>query len=158
MFSQILVPLDGSRLAEKALPYAKTLAQTFAAKLLVIRVLPPFITVPDRQLNMDPNFNLLQELEAEARSYLHQIQTQWQTEGVQIQTEYIEGGPVAEMILEQAYDRGVDLIVMSTHGYSGSNLWTYGSVASKVLQQAPCPIFLVRTGNKRDRTEPELMS
>jgi nucleotide-binding universal stress UspA family protein len=56
-------------------------------------------------------------------------------------------GFVPEAILKAAETEAVDLIVMSTHGRSGLSRWVYGSVAAKVLQAAPCPIFLVRAKN-----------
>lgn len=141
MLKRILVPLDGSTLAEKALPYAQALAQKFESELLLVQVLPPLVISPK---NNQTTVTTLKALEGEAREYLAAIQARLQATGVLVTTEYLEGGPVAEMILELARDRTVDLIVMNTHGYSGNELWIYGSVANKVLQQAPCPVFLVR--------------
>ena len=143
-FKCILLPLDGSKLAEKALPYAKALAQKFEAKLILVRVLPPVVVIPGQDEKISYRSELLQKLEAEARAYLSNIQDGLGELGLEAQTELLEGGPVAEMILELACDQVVDLIVMSTHGNSGSNRWVYGSVANKVLQGASCPVFLVR--------------
>ncbi len=145
MFRRILVPLDGSELAEKALPYAKTLAQKYEAELLLLRILPPLIPAPDPLKTTSQASEILQMFEDQARQYVGQWQTKLEDEQIQTQVEVLEGNPVAEMILEQSCDRNVDLIVMSTHGRSGNNRWAYGSVAQKVLQGAACPIFLVRT-------------
>lgn len=144
MLERILVPLDGSRLAEKALPYAQNLAQKFQSELLLVQVLPPLVISPKNNHSVENRITLLQTLERDARQYLAGVQARLQEVGIATTAEYLEGGPVAEMILELARDRAVDLIVMNTHGYSGNDLWVYGSVANKVLQQAPCPIFLVR--------------
>ena len=141
MLERILVPLDGSTLAEKALPYAQALAQKFESELLLVQVLPPLVISPK---NNQTAVTTLKTWEGEAREYLAATQARLQAAGVMVTTEYLEGGPVAEMILELARDRTVNLIVMNTHGYSGNELWIYGSVANKVLQQAPCPVFLVR--------------
>ena len=144
MLKKILVPLDGSELAEKALPYAQALAQKFEAQLILVRILPPLIVTP----NQDEQASLLAGIyrlgEVEADSYLTNIGIRLQKLNLNIQVERLEGSPVAEMILELAEDKGVDVIVMSTHGYSGNKRWIYGSVANKVLQHAPCPVFLVR--------------
>jgi len=143
-FKRILVPLDDSELAEKSLPYAQTLAQKFDAQLILSRILPPLVAVNDDDTGKSYRTKILQPLEAEANAYLSRVQDKLRAFGLQTQTELLEGGPIAEMILELACDRGVNLIVMSTHGYSGNKRWVYGSVADKVLQQAPCPVFLVR--------------
>lgn len=144
MLKKILLPLDGSRLAEKALPYAQSLAQKFEAQLILARILPPLVITA----NQDEQAFLLAEIyrlrEAEANNYLADIQTRLQKHNLDIQIECLAGAPIAEMILELAEDNSVDLIVMSTHGCSGNKQWIYGSVANKVLQYAPCPIFLVR--------------
>ena len=151
MLKKILVPLDGSELAEKALPYAQALAQKFEAQLILVRILPPLIVTPnqDEQASLLAGIYRLREVEAD--SYLTNIGIRLQKLNLNIQVERLEGSPVAEMILELAEDKGVDVIVMSTHGYSGNKRWIYGSVANKVLQHAPCPVFLVRpTGEGKE--------
>jgi nucleotide-binding universal stress UspA family protein len=145
MFKKILVPLDGSALAEKALPYARTLAQKFGGTLLLAQVLPPFVLLPPNDQAAQEQLTYLKNAEVTARRYLAHLQANLQESGLSATIEVLEGGPVAEMILELARDRAVDVIVMNTHGYTGNELWVYGSVTNKVLQQAPCPIFLVRT-------------
>lgn len=144
MFKKILIPLDGSKLAEKALPYAEVLAQKFEAQLILLRVLPPTATRTDYGQTGTYSPQLIQEWEAEAEAYLKTVQAQLLPRHLNIHHEVLEGNPVAEMILELACDQAIDLIVMSTHGYSGSDRWVYGSVANKILERAPCPVFLVR--------------
>jgi nucleotide-binding universal stress UspA family protein len=145
MLKKLLVPLDGSALAETALPYALELGQKFGAEVLLMRVLPPLVTIPAEKESAFSRSNFLQEWEAEARDYLNQLQDKLSETHLKVYTELLEGGPIAEMILEEAAERKVDVIVMSTHGYSGNDRWVYGSVANKVLQQAPCPVFLIRS-------------
>lgn len=144
MFSKILIPLDGSSLAEKVLPYATEIAQRFNADLVLVRVLPPMVVIPGNHEIFSYRSDLLQSIETEANLYLQKIKNNLTSQGLSVKFDLLEGGPVAEMILEAATDQNVDLIVMSTHGYSGSKRWVYGSVANKVLQQAQCPVFLVR--------------
>ncbi len=143
MIKKILVSLDGSRLAEKALPYARTLAQKFDAELILVRVLQPMVIMSDYGYVPFYQSQVLQE-EADAKVYLRSIQKKFSKLGLTIHIEVLEGNPVAETILDMARETAVDLIVMSTHGRSGLSQWVYGSVANKVLQHAPCPIFLVR--------------
>jgi nucleotide-binding universal stress UspA family protein len=144
MIKKILVPLDGSKLAEKALSYATLLTQKLDAELILVRVLPPLIIISDQNERDSYRSALLQKWEAEANSYLRAVQDQLRELGLPAQVEILEGGPVAEMILELACDRMIDLIVMSTHGNSGSDRWVYGSIANKVLEGASCPVFLVK--------------
>lgn len=144
VFNRILVPLDGSILAEKSLPYAQALAQKFDAELILSRILPPLVAADDNNTGKFYYTKILRQLEAEANAYLNLVQDKLRLLDFRTRVELLEGGPVAEMILELACDKAIDLIVMSTHGYSGNRRWVYGSVADKVLQQAPCPVFLVR--------------
>jgi len=146
-FSHILVPLDGSMLAEKSLPYAQALAEKFDAQLILCRILPPLVATTDDDSTKSHYTKILPQLEAEANAYLNRVQDKLRNIGFRTQTELLEGEPIAEMILELACDKMIDLIVMSTHGYSGNKRWVYGSVADKVLQQAPCPVFLVRVAD-----------
>ena len=115
------------------MPYAKALAQKFEAKLILVCVLPPLVVIPGQDEKTSYRSERLQKLEAEARAYLSNIQDELGELGLETQTELLEGGPVAEMILELACDQEIDLIIM-----------VYGSVANKVLQGASCPVFLVR--------------
>ncbi len=151
VFEKILVPLDGSKLAEKALPYAEILAHKFNAELILLQVLYPVAFVTDFGETRFVSSDTLHEWEAKVKVYLTGIQIKLRELGLQASLEILEGNPVAEMILDLAGDRVVDLIVMSTHGYSGRKQWVYGSVASKVLEQAPCPVFLVRVKEGDDQ-------
>ncbi len=144
MLNKILVPLDGSHLAETALPYAQELAKKFKARLTLLRVLPALVIMPEFQGKLPAESEIMLGLEREAKRYLAHLAKQLQAANIPVKTVVLEGNPVAEMIIEVAGDEAIDLVVMSTHGYSDSKRWAYGSVANKVLQQAPCPIYLVR--------------
>lgn len=146
MFRKILVPLDSSVLAERALPYAQTLALRFEAELTLLHVLPPAPILAEYDNNDDDDCCLyyIKAQEAKIKTYLHLIQDGLAQRHLRTRAELLTGNPVAEMILDLAHKRDIDLIVMSTHGHSGSDRWLYGSVASKILEGAPCPVFLVR--------------
>lgn len=147
MYSKILVPLDGSALAELALPHAEALAQRFESELLLLRVCPPisrpveFYTFAAE--TTDEERDLQEEAEKSAEAYLTVMQEKLQQKRINSGC-YVLQGPIPEMILEIAATEQADLIVMSTHGHSGLGRWVYGSVAAKVLQAAPCPVFLIR--------------
>ncbi len=144
MYRRILVPLDGSTLAETAIPHAQHLASSSGAKLELIRVaLLRFVHAPDR------NGYVVQEEgdRAEAESYLERWRRTLMAGGIDV-TCQVRGGNVAEEIVEYAAATGADLIVMSTHGRTGARLWAYGSIAEKVLRAAPCSVLVVRSGRR----------
>jgi len=151
MIKKILVSLDGSQLAEKALPYAQLLAQKFEAELVLVRVL---------HLSSDfaggiPGIGIVREQvireRVEAKSYLDRVLLQLRSMRLSAHAIIMDVHPTAEAIVDLAAEEAVDLIVISTHGRSGLSRWIYGSVASKVLQYAPCPVFLVRASESAKR-------
>jgi nucleotide-binding universal stress UspA family protein len=145
MIKKIVVPLDGSTLAEKALPYAKELAQKFEAQLILVRVLiiPPEIVVAGPRGMVF--HRQAEEERAEATAYLNQLVNKLNIEQFPVRSILLEEHPAAESIVDLATQESADLIVMCTHGRSGVSRWIHGSVANKVLQHTPCPIFLVRS-------------
>ncbi len=144
MFNKILVPLDGSQLAAKVLPHAQELAKQSGAELLLVRVLRPMPVTPDYNKQPSPTTEVAQQAEAEA--YLQEVAKELHRLKLKARTLILERNRVAEAIIDLACQEAVDLIVMSTHGRSGLSRWVYGSVANKILQGAPGPIFLYRAG------------
>lgn len=144
MFKRILVPLDGSELAEKALPYAEALAQKFEAELILLRVLPMIPEVVGGPHGMIFHERLTQDRH-NVNVYLKGIMKPVrELHLLPARTVVLESPSAGEAIIDLACQEKVDLIVMSTHGRSGLSRLVYGSVASKVLQHAPCPVFLVK--------------
>jgi nucleotide-binding universal stress UspA family protein len=142
MIRKILVPLDGSNLAKKALPYAEELAHRFEAELILVRVIqavPVVVEYGAPVYEMD-----YRRLAEEAELYLNSVKGELRELQIPAQTIVIGDEPVAEGIINLARNQDVDLIVMSTHGRSGLSRWVFGSVANKVLEHSPCPIYLVR--------------
>ena len=152
MLKKILLPLDGSPLAEKALPYAKALADMFEAELVIARVVHPLPIIAD--YGMATYEAVIAVEQEEAQKYLRQLQEQLAGFRPPVRTVALHNLAVAEAIIDLACREGVELIVMSTHGRSGFSRWIHGSVATKVLQQAPCPVFLVRASEEPACEEP----
>ncbi|MCE7980495.1 MAG: universal stress protein [Caldilinea sp. CFX5] len=141
---RILVPLDGSALAEQALPTAAALAKATGAELLLLQVMQP---LDDR--NQEILFKDAAEAQAafaewrtNAEAYLHQQAQPFQAEGVTCLYKALLGD-VAPTIIDSAETEHIDLLVMSTHGRSGLRRWVYGSVANKVLRGVTCPLLLI---------------
>jgi nucleotide-binding universal stress UspA family protein len=126
----VLVPLDGSPLAERVLPYAARLARPRPARLLLLRVI--MATAPA----------------SEAAASLATLARVWRATGIAVETRCASlraygNDLVAEAILAVANTQGADLIAMSTHGRSGLGRLLYGSVAAHVLRYAETPVLLV---------------
>jgi nucleotide-binding universal stress UspA family protein len=135
MYRNILVPLDGSLLAERALPYAEHLAQASGARLLLVRA-----ALAHGLYGRGP---LQSEAQAvrEAQRYLKETAARLSKPGV-VETAMFYGD-AAEAILEEIRLRKIDLVVMATHGRSGIGRWLFGSVAQQVLSHIEVPLLLV---------------
>lgn len=149
MFNKILVPLDGSELAERALKPALKIAQHSEAEIILLRVPLPetmLIAAPHLYGGYDLMYpsQALNKSRQEAKDYLDHIQQLTAQAGLNVRVKAPEGD-IAEVIVETAFDEHVDLIVMSSHGYSGITRWVLGSVAEKVLADAPCPVLVIRS-------------
>lgn len=149
MLQKILVPLDGSELAEKALPYAEAIAEKFEGELILTMVLQtPTIPLLAEPYGGVPLYNYdemdMRERHKSAQEYLDGLQDKLRKKNIRTRIKVLENVSVADGIVELASQENIDVIVKTTHGRSGPSRWIYGSVATKVLQQAPCPIFLVR--------------
>lgn len=142
--SRILVPTDFSVSSDAALEYGKMLAERFGAALHVLHVIeePAIAGGYDIYVMELPRMREAAQREAEAR--LDQLLTTTERERLQASTE-IADGYAPRTIVDVGRRRGVDLIVMGTHGRSGLAHLLLGSVAEKVIRMAPCPVLTVRT-------------
>ena len=131
MFKRVLVPLDGSEIAEGVLPVVKAEAQCHGATVVLIRVIAPFRS----SLMMVPS--LLEQANAQARAigeeYLRDVAERLRSEGIKVETR-IEWGPPAQQILEVAERDGCDLIIIGSHGETGAMRWRFGGVAFKIVK------------------------
>jgi nucleotide-binding universal stress UspA family protein len=142
--NQILVPLDGSALAEQALSCAVMLGQGLSAELVLFRA----VSIPsDVQAILDqagPQADaVVAWLEAKADEYLTGVANSLGNAGLRVH-HVVRHGAAAEAIVDYAAQTGIRQIVMATHGYTGLKRWTHGSVAERVLQAAGVPVLLVR--------------
>ncbi len=145
MFGKVLIPLDGSTLAENALEPAFMIAQQQESDVILATV-PVFhqvlisgsagfgLALPDQ------TYELRRE---EAKAYLEQISSARVDSGLIIRN-IVPEGDVAGAIVDLAIQEHVDLIVMTTHGYSGFTRWMLGSITDRVLRGALCPVLVVR--------------
>ncbi|MFN8458250.1 MAG: universal stress protein [Anaerolineae bacterium] len=143
-YKHILVPLDGSELAESALPHAFEIATAFQTDITLIQVVLPIkeVIAPESEhpYYVDEQW---QDEVGHDREYLHRVCERVGCGDLTIHT-VIEMGSAAETIIDYASHHAIDMIVMATHGRSGFQRWVYGSVADKVLRGAKVPTLLVR--------------
>ena len=145
MYSRILVPLDGSSLAEQVLPYARVLGKAFGAQVVLYGVFDPtFMEAVASSYAGDP----LSVKRRETRDYLSSIERRLADEGVNATSSFHDDEPPpltpADCILDEAERESPTLIAMSTHGKAGIGRWLLGSTTSKVFQAARCPMLVVR--------------
>jgi nucleotide-binding universal stress UspA family protein len=149
MYKKILVPLDGSELAECALPHAEELAKGCGTEEVILVSVTE--RVPGYRAIEDPSQPLGQRLvpeaagkkERQAQRYLGRIAKAMEAKGIKAVTEVLLGNP-AEEIAIYAKHPGCDVIVMSSHGRSGPSRWAHGSVADRVLRASCVPVLMVR--------------
>ena len=140
MFDPILVPLDGSLVAECLLPHTVALAKAFQARVVLLRVLCQNRTTESAQ-SVDPLD--WQIGKTEAKVYLEHIQAQLHDAELEAQIATSEG-LAAQRIVGFSQAEKMNLIMVSNHGRSGLNQWSMGSVAQKIIMSAPTSLLIVR--------------
>ncbi|HSB79378.1 MAG TPA: universal stress protein [Candidatus Methylomirabilis sp.] len=146
MYQKILVPLDGSQLAEMVLPHAIAVAKATRAEVTLVTVVTHTTGGPEKAY-----VETLPEVVAERRAaataeavmYLERVQRGLKEQGVAAHCDSIEGD-VADSILGYAEHKGFDLIAMATHGRSGLDRFLMGSIAEKVVRGSLKPVLLIR--------------
>jgi len=146
-YRKILIPLDGSALANQALVHARMLATSLKAEVILFRAVEEIHTTVVRrhstQLAVELDIEKQPVLLKQARKELEKVIELLELRDLKPQV-VVEIGEPAEAIVNYARSNPIDLIVMCTHGRSGLARLVYGSVAEKVLHLAPCPVLLVR--------------
>jgi nucleotide-binding universal stress UspA family protein len=130
----LIVPLDGSALAEAALPFAEDLAQKLSTAVMLVRAVPFAGAIVDEKT---PPAG-----EIEARAYLESLAEKLQSEGLAVQSHVLGGLPV-EHVLELAGQTPHSLVVLTTHGRSALARWFVGSVAEGVVRAASVPVLII---------------
>ena len=137
MFKRILVPLDGSEVAETILPYAEDLASTHKAKIVLLRVALAH-TLPGQD-EVEAEVSVVRE----AEEYLKGIEENLRKKGFEVES-HVRYGKGAEEIVDFCHEPDIDAVAMSTHGRTGVGKWLLGSVAEKVVRHCPIPTLLFR--------------
>jgi nucleotide-binding universal stress UspA family protein len=153
MYKRVLVPLDGSRLAEGILPFVVQIAGPLDLEVVLVRVVEPLMPQAlegTGQLVVDDVAARLRE----ARQYLAPVAEDLRSRGVRVTTDARHGEPLTEL-LAAARDSRADLIAMTTHGRSGLGRLLFGSIAEAVLRRAKIPVLMMRL-TRRQVAVPEV--
>ena len=147
----MLVPLDGSELAEVVFPHLEALAEQRGVERLdvvLLRVCEPIIIPPGYEVDVSEDWvsyteQHLNQAKQAAEKYLAESAKKFEANGMRVKTVVKMGQPAAEII---GYDNShpLNLVVMATHGWSGHSWWPWGNVTGKVLESISSPLLLVR--------------
>ena len=153
MFNDILVPLDGSELSERALPMAQNLAQSSEATVHLIHLVSrehelgagrgqeSFQTI---ELEMDLARQLTESQIQRGKIYLQQKGSQLSGAGIKVETNYtVKAGDPAQNIIDYINEHNISLVVMTTHGHSGVRRLLLGSVTDRVIRSCEAPVLVV---------------
>ena len=157
MREKILVPLDGSKVGEAALPYVEDLILKFLPEpkvevtlMQVLSSLSHYVVAGEASARVPYTEEEIEEMKKQAVSYLENAGENLRKKGATTTTR-VEGGHAAEEIIKAADDIDVDIIAMSTHGRSGLSRWAFGSVTDRVLRGGHKPVLVVRAPKETER-------
>ena len=151
MYEKIMVPLDGSELAECVLPHvAAFIKGCHVVNVVFVRVVQPPPAPYAGSYVVSPG--ILKKIESagkyDAKDYLDQVINRLKQEGVELHSEVLVGS-VADSLADFTEKNDFDLILIATHGRSGVNRWVRGSVADKILRSSNVPVLMVRAPGTR---------
>lgn len=139
MYDDILIPTDGTDAVQPAVDRALDLAETYGATLHAL-----YVVDQGAYVGIDVRSDVIVEtLETEGQAAVEAVKERAEAAGVPVTTAIVRGNPYRE-ILDYADERGVDLIVMGTHGRRGLDRYLLGSVTEKVVRSADLPVLTVR--------------
>jgi len=143
LIKHILVPLDGSSMSEGSLKTVEPMAAAIGAEIVLFQAIEPVRYVPGFE-TMVPNVVLPSddEIKRSAAKYLNGVEKPLKQHGVKASSIVIADAP-AEAIIDYADSGNIDLIAMTSHGFSGIKRWVFGSTTEKVLQAAVKPVLLI---------------
>ena len=145
MYRTILVPLDGSKRAERILPHAGSLAKHYRSEIVFLKVEEePVLLGWDEVVDQSKAHTESEARRKQNESYLMEQKDNFQKEGIETQIR-IAYGPVVKAIVNTANEIDSDLIALASHGLSASPRMSYGSVAAGLLQAIDRPLFIIRS-------------
>lgn len=143
-YKKILVPLDGSGWAQRAVPHAADIARNNDAELILLHIFrPPAYEYTD-QLALAGQDSQIQAAREQMKLYLMGVRSELRHEDLRVRTHMTEGMDIAHLLCDFVRGEGIDLVVMSTHGHSGIVRLMFGSVTHEVMRCVDVPVMLVK--------------
>jgi nucleotide-binding universal stress UspA family protein len=144
-YQKILVPLDGTGWAQRALPHAVDLARSNPdAELILLTVYTPPAREFVDQLELSGQSAQTLVAREQLNQYLIGLRAELRSENVNVTIHMSEGVHVTDLICDYIQREGIDLVVMSTHGRTGIARWLFGSIARDVMERTDVPVLLIR--------------
>jgi nucleotide-binding universal stress UspA family protein len=147
MYKKILVPLDGSELAECVLPHVEVITNSGKVENVVFfRVVKPFYPMGDymgESISAIDIAKINKDALAAAETYLKQLTSKVKYPGVDVEWKVVSGNE-ADSIAEYVKKSEIDLVIIATHGRSGVSRWVMGSVADRVMRSVCSPVLMIR--------------
>lgn len=145
MYNKVMIPLDGSELAECIFPHVEAFIKGFQlTEVVFVRVIEPF------KLPTSSGYTRIEQVKEDeltrqsaAKEYLDQVADRLKHEGILLKKQVLVG-KVADNLTDYARKSNIDLIIMATHGRSGVTRWVMGSIADKILRSSNIPVLMVR--------------
>lgn len=158
MYERILVPLDGSKVGEAALPYVEELVSKLAPKvkvevilLQIVSSLSHYVIAGEISAQVPYTEKETEQLRKKARDYLDKAGEGLRSKGAIVKSE-VRTGSAAEEIIKFTEEIKAGLVAMSTHGRAGLSRWAFGSVTDKVLRGGNVPVLIVRAPKETAKT------
>ena len=148
MYKKIMVPLDGSKLAECVLPHLEAVIKGCeSSEVVVVQAVEPLSVPYGREVSQFTSLEQVKAFEThqkvEAEKYLKEVVTRLKKTGIKAKSKVIYG-KAGESLSDYVTKNGVDLVIIATHGRSGISRWVWGSVADRLVRSVCVPVLMVR--------------
>ncbi len=145
-YKKIVVPLDGSGWSETALPHAVEIARINNSELIILHIFRTPAHQYIDQLALAGQDEHIQQLRETVKQKFMGLRNELREQGLHVRVQWIEGVNIAELVCEYAKEEQADLVIMTSHGYTGIAKFLFGSVANQIIQGLNVPVMIIRPG------------
>lgn len=145
-YRKIIVPLDGSGWSQTALPHALDLARAHDSEIILLHVFQPPAQQYIDQIALAGQDAQIQNSREDAKQKFTGMRNELREQGVRCRVQWMEGTNVADLVCNYVREEQADLVVMTSHGYTGVARFLFGSVAKDIIQRLDVPVMVIRPG------------
>jgi nucleotide-binding universal stress UspA family protein len=147
-YKKIVVPLDGSGWSETALPHAIDIARSNDSEIVLLHIFKaPAHEYLDTMALAGQDAHI-QEVRENVKQKFIGLRNELREQGINVRVQWIEGVGVANLVCDYVREEGADLVVMTSHGYTGLARFLFGSVANQIIQGVDVPVMIIRPGKE----------